>query len=711
MKTKEEVSPVETKSRRKSRSSGEHNVTSKPNKSDDLKQKSDATKSTLKVKLPADNVDISIINYEEEQAITRDSASDLQEFQETCQNIESLVTDINKIKADGTNGFENEELVDKRLDAMILTANLKKLNRYAQIRGKKKKENTIEVKNKVDGLHLDLQNLLYEVMHMKKEIKKCMNFSSKDEDIDLIDVETFYDEAPTDIAKPEITKDDPHHQMLARLDYELKKRKELSTQKNNLKDEKKKQVEEISQKTDYLTSLKPRLEEIIKATKPVQEYMNLPVCAERLLFETAQYLPRPLYVLYIQAKAFKDACDKNMTVTIGGDFDEAKADFYADDIESDIGSDSEVEKEENNERENQKREGGKRGNKKDKEKARLEDHKKRVLKRHPLSVIITLTSKDRYEMTLTFNYLPILHISTVEMKLKINDTVTVDRSSDLLNEHMILRDLLSTDDGKNSPNGANKYQLEKLAMSSFSSYVYTVGFPYYWVQWICGLNYLPNRDIKSYIPDSSVSVKHFQSVLKAIKSRVVARIDLQIQLQQLELLTIPSVKNSRLDLPCKVVCLLTSWKKMPYEQLQSQSPAQCQEFEDFGLLNEDCQIYRATLTREEALQVTIAVHTDYPKQPPLMMLSMSDSDSPLTTVASLRCLECEMNAYPEELLFQGECNYILSNMLKKLQICFDMFVETGPKHAAKDKLYKRRTRGRDRNRPYKYHNDGYFIHR
>lgn len=35
----------------------------------------------------------------------------------------------------------------------------------------------VQVKSKVDELHLDLQNLLYEVMHMKKEIQKCMNFS------------------------------------------------------------------------------------------------------------------------------------------------------------------------------------------------------------------------------------------------------------------------------------------------------------------------------------------------------------------------------------------------------------------------------------------------------------------------------------------------------------------------------------------------------
>ena len=33
-----------------------------------------------------------------------------------------------------------------------------------------------QAKHKVDSLHLQLQNLLYEVMHLKKEITKCLEF-------------------------------------------------------------------------------------------------------------------------------------------------------------------------------------------------------------------------------------------------------------------------------------------------------------------------------------------------------------------------------------------------------------------------------------------------------------------------------------------------------------------------------------------------------
>ena len=34
----------------------------------------------------------------------------------------------------------------------------------------------LQAKQKVDGLHLQLQNLLYEVMHLQKEISKCLEF-------------------------------------------------------------------------------------------------------------------------------------------------------------------------------------------------------------------------------------------------------------------------------------------------------------------------------------------------------------------------------------------------------------------------------------------------------------------------------------------------------------------------------------------------------
>lgn len=57
-------------------------------------------------------------------------------------------------------------------------------------------------KQRVDSTHLLLQNLLYEADHLNKEVTKCLQFKSKDEEIELVDVEDFYKEAPAEISRP-----------------------------------------------------------------------------------------------------------------------------------------------------------------------------------------------------------------------------------------------------------------------------------------------------------------------------------------------------------------------------------------------------------------------------------------------------------------------------------------------------------------------------
>lgn len=53
--------------------------------------------------------------------------------------------------------------------------------------------------------------------------------------------------------------------------------------------------------------------------------MNMPLDARRVQHETARYLPQPLYILYVQASAYNEACDPHLEVKILGDLDIAKA--------------------------------------------------------------------------------------------------------------------------------------------------------------------------------------------------------------------------------------------------------------------------------------------------------------------------------------------------------------------------------------------------
>ena len=42
----------------------------------------------------------------------------------------------------------------------------------------------------------------------------------------------------------------------------------------------------------------------------MQEYLKMPFDAVREEHQTAQYLPHPLYVLYMQTSAYREACGK-----------------------------------------------------------------------------------------------------------------------------------------------------------------------------------------------------------------------------------------------------------------------------------------------------------------------------------------------------------------------------------------------------------------
>lgn len=46
----------------------------------------------------------------------------------------------------------------------------------------------------------------------------------------------------------------------------------------------------------------------VKATKPVQEFLEMPLDEAMGQHRVALHLPQPLYVLYVHASAYKDAC-------------------------------------------------------------------------------------------------------------------------------------------------------------------------------------------------------------------------------------------------------------------------------------------------------------------------------------------------------------------------------------------------------------------
>lgn len=79
---------------------------------------------------------------------------------------------------------------------------LKKLNRLEKVRTRAGRDALHKEKQRVDSTHLLLQNLLYEADHLNKEVTKCLQFKSKDEEIELVPLEDFYKDAPAEISRP-----------------------------------------------------------------------------------------------------------------------------------------------------------------------------------------------------------------------------------------------------------------------------------------------------------------------------------------------------------------------------------------------------------------------------------------------------------------------------------------------------------------------------
>ena len=149
-------------------------------------------------------------------------------------------------------------------------------------------------------------------MHLQKEVAKCLQFRSRDQDFALVSVQEFYQEAPSDVSKPEKTQGNEHELRLARLEYENLQRKEMSQEHNRLEKDMQHLEAQIRERKTNLLNLKPQLAAILEKTKPVQDYLKMPLDEEREQLNLAKYLPSPLFVLFSEMRAFAAARDSKL---------------------------------------------------------------------------------------------------------------------------------------------------------------------------------------------------------------------------------------------------------------------------------------------------------------------------------------------------------------------------------------------------------------
>lgn len=182
---------------------------------------------------------------------------------------------------------------------------LKHSNREVKRSIKSGRDKLYHEKSKVDLSRLQLQNLLYEVCHLKKEIVRCQKFKSRDCFLELLSDKEYARKFSDNIENTEIMSNHKTH--LYRLECELKLRKELDDQYSALLAYKQELLQENLNQTQRYLSFVPALQTLLQSTKPLHDALQLSLDVEWKISSIVKYLPRSLYILFISLESLKRA--------------------------------------------------------------------------------------------------------------------------------------------------------------------------------------------------------------------------------------------------------------------------------------------------------------------------------------------------------------------------------------------------------------------
>jgi len=156
--------------------------------------------------------------------------------------------------------------------AAPLFARLKAINRNSSSMLSTFKSQSHKLRNHVDQIHLDLQNLIYERRHLEKEIKKCQEFESEYQNISIHSLEEYFERNPED-KRDEPDSIDAHELMIKRLKFELSERKRFEAEKKELLQKKLKLSKENDEKKSKLDELEKQLDRFVATAKEIQSKM------------------------------------------------------------------------------------------------------------------------------------------------------------------------------------------------------------------------------------------------------------------------------------------------------------------------------------------------------------------------------------------------------------------------------------------------------
>lgn len=127
---------------------------------------------------------------------------------------------------------------------------------------------------------------------------------------------------------------------------------------------------------------------------------------------------------------------------------------------------------------------------------------------------------DLGSFQVTFSYLPHFSVVCASVSFVSVSGVSEDQLSTLLDKSCLLHCLTDGDTGRTSPNSIVSFHIRKHGNEVFSSAVRTYGFPYKWIQRVCGIS--DNAEMPDSTPPEQqveISAENMDSVISKLKLR------------------------------------------------------------------------------------------------------------------------------------------------------------------------------------------------
>ncbi|XVE70090.1 hypothetical protein DITRI_Ditri10aG0043600 [Diplodiscus trichospermus] len=491
-------------------------------------------------------------------------------LKESKASVEEIVAKILSVKKENK---PQSELGEHVTQMFLHFVTLRQANRSILMEEDRVKDETERAKAPVDFTTMQLQNLMYEKSHYLKAIKICNDFKSKYPDIELVPEQEFFRDAPQEIKGSNFSDDSSHNLMLKGLNYELLQRKELCKLLEKLEQRKKSLLETIANRKKFLSSLPSHLKPLKKASLPVQNQLGVLHAKKLKQHPLAELLPPPLYVIYSQFIAQKEAFDEDIDLEIIGSMKDAHA-FARQQANMENGLSTSVESSRLEDDVPDDEDDDQRRRKRPKRVPIKEDFDQAgVYQIHPLNVILHIyddeASDPRFTklITLKFEYL-----------LKLNVVCVGIEGSTEGPDYNILSNLFPDDAGLDLP-----HQSAKLFVRDATAFgEKRTSRPYKWAQHLAGIDFLPevsplltshetsNNENNSDAVISGLAFyrqqNRVQSVVQRIRSQKKAELALVQQLDSFMKLKWPFQSYKCIPLAlCTPLCILHNWSSIGSE--------------------------------------------------------------------------------------------------------------------------------------------------